>query len=142
MIKRWGFILLAGALLFIGYQQQQARAAQQELTRPAVPVMPVMYYFHTDVRCISCMKIEEYTTAAYNENFKDKLELRIVNVQDASNEHFINDYQLYSKSVVVVNIKDGKETGYKNLDKVWLLLGDEEQFKAYIKKETEAFLAN
>ena len=40
----------------------------------------------------------------------------MVNVDEPANEHFIKDYQLYSKSIVIVKMQDGKELKWENLD--------------------------
>lgn len=38
-------------------------------------------------------------------------------------------------------MKDGRQVQYKNLDKIWQLVGNEQRFVDYIKTETEAYLA-
>jgi len=52
----------------------------------------------------------------------------------------VQDYQLYTKSVVLSLVKDGKEVKFKNLDKVWQLLRNKDKFYKYIKEETTNFL--
>ncbi|MCK5605001.1 hypothetical protein KAR91_24135 [Candidatus Pacearchaeota archaeon] len=106
----------------------------------------VAYYFHGNYRCASCRAIEAYTKEALELYFSDdiasgRLEFRAVNVEDKGNEHFVNDYKLYTKSVVLSKVKDGKEVGYKNLEGVWQHFRNKQQFFDYVKKETEAFIA-
>ena len=101
----------------------------------------IIYYFHGDFRCVSCHKIENYTKEVFAENFTNTMELKVVNVDDNENKHFLNDYQLYTKSVVVSKIKNHQEIAYKNLDKIWQYLGNEEKFKNYLKTEITNFLA-
>ncbi|UCB57560.1 MAG: hypothetical protein JSV30_02965 [Candidatus Omnitrophota bacterium] len=103
------------------------------------------YYFHTKFRCPSCHKIEQFTEESLKNNFSKQLEegslvYRVVNVEEKGNKHFINDYQLYTKSVVLSFRKNGEELEYKNLDKVWMYLGDKQKFSDYIKEETQIFL--
>jgi hypothetical protein len=105
----------------------------------------IAYYFHTTFRCPSCRKIEQYTGEALKENFAKEMEsgelvYKVVNTDDAGNEHFMRDYQLYTKSVVLSLVKDGKEVKFKNLEKVWRLLGNKDEFCRYIKEETADFL--
>jgi len=100
----------------------------------------IVYYFHGTVRCSSCKKIEEYTKEVFNENFKNLLEFKVVNVDESKNSHFITDYGLYTKSVVLSKLENGKEISFKNLDKIWYLLGNKNEFKNYIKLETQKFL--
>ena len=78
-------------------------------------------------------------------NFKDaissaKLEFKIVNVEDKGNEHYTKDYQLYTKSLVLSLVKDGKETKWKNLDKIWEYVGNKQRFLDYVKAGVADFL--
>jgi len=65
---------------------------------------------------------------------------RVVDVEDAANTHFIEGYQLVSKSVVLVRYTNGKPGKWENLQKVWQLLGDQTAFQDYIKSSTNSFL--
>ena len=84
----------------------------------------IAYYFHGSFRCITCNNMEKYSKEAIEGNFKDELasgelEFKAVNVEEKGNEHFVNDYQLYTKSLFLSIVKDGKEVKSKNLDKIW-----------------------
>ncbi len=103
------------------------------------------YYFHTTFRCPSCHKIEQYTEEAIKKYFAKEIETgdlehRIINIEEKGNEHFVQDYKLYTKSVVLSLIQDGKEARFKNLEQVWQLLRNKDKFYQYIKNETQAFL--
>jgi hypothetical protein len=104
-----------------------------------------VYYLHTTARCPSCLKIEAYTaaevTGALAGPLSDgRLEWKVVNVDEPPNAHFTDDYQLYTKSVVVSEMRDGKEVRWKRLDKVWDLLGDQQAFMKYVDEEVRAYL--
>ena len=108
--------------------------------------MVTVYYFHGDRRCQSCIKIEKYTEEAVKNFFTDRMEsgelvYRVINTDKEENKHYIDDYQLYTKSVILSLTRDGKEVRHKNLDKVWQYIRNREKFHQYIKQETEAFLA-
>jgi hypothetical protein len=105
----------------------------------------VVYYFHTTFRCQSCNMIEKFTKEAIETGFASELksgriEMKVINVEEKGNEHFAEDYKLYTKSVIVSDVKDGKEITWKNLDKVWTLLGDNIKFKDYIQTEVRTSL--
>ncbi len=105
----------------------------------------IAYYFHTTERCMTCRTIESYAYEAIVTGFKDaydskKLQWKAVNLDETENEHFIDDYQLHTKSVVLSKIQDGKETQWKNLDRVWDLVNDREEFIAYVQKEAAVFV--
>lgn len=106
----------------------------------------IAYYFHTTYRCASCRKLEAYAREAIESAFAAELEdgrlvWRIVNVEVPGNEHFVKDYALYTKALVVVNEVRGKPDEWKNLEKVWQLLGDKQAFLRYVRDETRAYLS-
>ena len=106
----------------------------------------VAYYFHGNVRCATCRRIESYAQEAVETGFanalKDgRLEWRVVNVEDPGNDHFVQDFQLATRSVVLERIADGKQQEWKDLQRVWeLVRGDKEDFLKYIQNETRAYL--
>lgn len=105
----------------------------------------IAYYFHGSFRCPTCHKLEEYSKDAINTSFKDEiengsLEFKTVNVEEKENENFVQEYKLYTKSLVLSKVKDGKEVEYKNLDKIWECVGDKKKFYDYIISETKDFL--
>jgi hypothetical protein len=111
-------------------------ASNQQLT---------VYYFHGNVRCPTCYKLETYARESIEANFggalsNGKLKWKAVNVEEKGNEHFVNDYRLYTKSVIVSVHGGGKESSWKNLDQIWTLVRDEAGYKTYIKKEIAACL--
>jgi len=109
------------------------------------PDRVVVYYFHTTARCPTCHKIENYTREAVEQKFGEEIEegmmeFRSVNIEEQGNKHFIKDYKLHTKSVVVSDMKSGKETRWKNLAKVWELVGNKENFFRYIEDEVDLYL--
>ncbi|MFC1643726.1 nitrophenyl compound nitroreductase subunit ArsF family protein [Candidatus Omnitrophota bacterium] len=105
----------------------------------------VVYYFHGNFRCASCHKIENYTKETVEKYFDKQVQAgdilyKTVNVEKKGNAHFVEDYQLYTKSVVLSLVRDGKEVKHKNLTKVWEYLGNKTKFENYEKKEIEDFL--
>ena len=66
----------------------------------------------------------------------------MLNVDEPENKHFIDEYGLYTKSVVLSDLKNGNQAKWKNLDQVWNLIGREDEFKAYIAKEVRAYLGS
>jgi len=68
-------------------------------------------------------------------------ENRLVNVENPDNEHFIFDFRLASRSVVLERIANGKRQEWKNLRRVWeLVRSDKRAFLKYIQDETNAYL--
>lgn len=105
----------------------------------------IVYYFHGNYRCVSCYKIEQYTKGAVKEFFGEEMQqgilvYKVVNCDEEKNRHFVDNYKLYTKSVVLSLRKDGREVKYKNLTKVWDYFADKQQFYGYIKGEVASFL--
>lgn len=106
----------------------------------------VVYYFCTNFRCGSCKYIEQNTEAALKEAFAGELAsgrivFKMLNIEEDTNKHFVDDYKLATKSVVVSELKGGTQTRWKNLEQVWQLLRDDKKFHEYIIKEVNAYLA-
>lgn len=92
-----------------------------------------VYYFHSSQRCITCNRMEKYTMEAVAELKDTKFEA--VNTDEPQNKHYLKDYGLYTKSVVITDNKGN----CKNLDKIWSYARDEVKFKDYIKSEIAEF---
>jgi hypothetical protein len=61
-------------------------------------------------------------------------------VEEAENRHYVQDYQLFSRSLVISLVKQDKEVTWKNLTDVWKLVRDKDKFFQYVKDEVEKFL--
>ena len=105
----------------------------------------IAYYFHGTFRCYTCNMMEKYSREVIETNFKDaidsgKIEFKAINVEKRGNEHFVNDYQLYTKSFILSFVKDGKEIKSKNLTKIWELARNKQRFFDYVTEEINNLL--
>jgi len=105
----------------------------------------IAYYFHGNVRCPTCRKMEQYTKETIEQNFKDELTngllvVKAINVEEKENEHFVNDYQLYVKALIISRVKNGKEIQHKNLTKIWEYVRDKKKFSNYVTTEINDYL--
>jgi hypothetical protein len=105
----------------------------------------IAYYFYTSKRCASCYRLEEWAETVIKDHFKKaiesgELQWKTVNVEKPENEHFAKDFNLYTKSLVIVEQNDGETVRWKNLDKVWQLLRDKDKYFDYVTTETKAFM--
>ena len=127
--------------LLVTFVVISAQAFAQEASGAKVTA----YYFHGSFRCPTCTAMEKYSREAIETNFKDKLasgklEFKAVNVEERGNEHFVNDYQLYAKSLILSLVKDGKKVKSKNLDKIWQLARNKQKFIDYVTGEINGFM--
>ena len=122
---------------------QQTEPQKQAKTSTAVKV--VAYYFYGNYRCSTCRKIEFLTTEAIETGFVEEIkngsvELKTINVEEPYNKHYIQDYQLASRSVVVARYEGKNQKDWKRLDAVWQLTEDKEAFISLVQDETTALL--
>lgn len=116
-----------------------------EVTLEMAPHKVIAYYFHGNVRCATCRRIETYTKEAIDSAFATDLvdgglEWRVINTDSAHYAHFVDDYKLYTRSVILSDLHEGKEARWKNLEKVWTLSNDKTEFSKYIQTEVKVFL--
>lgn len=156
MIKKLRMPLLLAAValasnLFLGTAWAMGGFPQADIPAKADAVAPVqgdkivVYYFHGTFRCSTCNKMEQYSREAIERAFKDelvsgKIVFQAVNVENKGNEHFVNDYQLYTKTLIISSVKDGKEIRSKNLDKIWEYVRNKDRYENYVREEVAAFL--
>jgi hypothetical protein len=106
----------------------------------------IAYYFHTNTRCSTCKKIEAYSKEAILGGFKTELEngtleLRIVNYEEPQNRHFIKEYKLVTKSLILVYMVDREQLEWTNLKLVWQLTSNKEAFLNYVRGEVRNYLS-
>lgn len=120
-----------------------AKPADGEVTAPD---RVVVYYFHTTQRCATCRRIEEWSDLALRTAFGQELAdsslvFLPVSTDEKGNEHFVKDYELYTKSLIVIDMKDGTRQGWENLQKIWEYSGSQEKFFAYVQGGVRSHLA-
>ncbi len=105
----------------------------------------IAYYFHGNLRCYTCKTMEAYSREAIESAFakelkKGRLVWQPVNIDIKGNEHFAQDYKIYTRSLVLVSEVRGKPAQFKNLEKIWQLVRDKEAFFRYVQEETRSYL--
>lgn len=149
------FMILLAAVLFLAAAAgifapwsvsaagSQPAGTAHAAAEPASQV--IVTYFHTTFRCPTCLQIERYTRETVEKDFapdvaSKRVVFRAIDVQEAKNRHFIEDYRLYSKSVILSLVKNSKEIRWKNLPDIWRYAYSRDRFQEYIRSEIEAFL--
>lgn len=142
-------VLSLFVLISLGYliedNRRNARIEKAEVELAAGGRMTVVYYFHGTKRCHTCRTIEAYTREAIESTYGEelaagKVEVRAVNVDEAANAHFVEDYDLAMRSVVLVEIIEGRQKRWKRLDEVWQLVDDKDAFVDYIVDNADGFI--
>jgi hypothetical protein len=120
----------------------QPKTSASPQATPKTAAKTVIYYFHGTSRCQTCRTIEAYADEAVKAAFgpelaRGELLWQPLNVDESANEHFVKDYQLFTRSLVVVDGANPKR--FKNLERVWQLVGDKPVFMRYVQDEVRAF---
>jgi hypothetical protein len=107
----------------------------------------ILYYFHGERRCKTCLAIEANAKAAVSSHFSAQLEsgelaFQTVNYDEPENEHFIKDYGLVSSSLVLVELMDGKPAGHEVLQKAWTLARNKPGFEHYVRQSVLEYLGS
>ena len=71
-------------------------------------------------------------------SYKNIQNYRLQEPDEKENKHFIKDYQLYTRSLVLSLVKDGEEIKSENLQKIWQYARNRQQFREYVVREIEA----
>jgi len=148
-------LVFVGASLVVLIVRQTATAPlaaesarDQTAADVKAPVHQVIaYFFHGEVRCVTCLKIEEFAEEAIKSGFGAELsDKRLVwlpvNRDLPENKHFNEEYDLYTSSLILVNLKNNQQTEWINLFDVWepTLLDDKEAFIEYVQSEVRFYL--
>lgn len=117
----------------------------------SLPVVPgngrvvVAYYFYSTLRCDNCLRIEAWTKGAIDSAFVEQLQngylwWRPLNTDVPDYAHFVEEYKLETKSLIVAEFRNGQRQRWKICERVWDLLEDKPAFLAYIQKEVRDYL--
>jgi len=154
--ESWTFLLLAALALAAlggvfagvaaGAEQKQAAAEAEAAAGDAAGDRQVgVYYFHGERRCKTCRTIEAFAQEVVQGRFAKQLESgalawRAVNFDEPENEHFIEEFDLASSSLVLVEMRDGKPARFEVLEKTWSLVRDKPAFEQYVAEAVRSFL--
>lgn len=91
--------------------------------------------FHSEHRCVTCLKIEELT----KETIKSYsgISFKLINVDDAKNEKMAEKFEAVGTAVFIYNPKTGKKKDMT--DFAFLNAGNKTKFIAGMKKEINQF---
>lgn len=105
----------------------------------------VMTYFISGERCENCRKIEALAQETVAREFAadeaaKRVVFRVVDTGAPGQAHFVKDYQLTEKMVVLCHRVDGKETEWRAMEKIWDLLDDPDGFRNYLAEGIRGYL--
>lgn len=91
--------------------------------------------FHSEHRCVTCLKIEELTKETVK-SFTG-MPFKLVNIDDTKNEKMAEKFEAAGTALFIYNAKTGKKKDMT--DFAFMNSGDKARFMAGLKKEINQF---
>ena len=137
-MKKVFFILL---LLTLMLSIHHNNAGEKKKNNSYIKVV----YFHTDYRCETCTNLENYSKETIDKYFgkelkSGKIKWKTINYEKKGNEHYVDDFNLFNKSLVMLKYVDGKMTEWKNCEKIWEKVFEKDEYIEYVKDEINSYL--
>jgi len=114
------FVGVSVATVVVKQVRNSSSPPANTVDRPAADLITrenqvIAYYFYGNIRCATCNTIEIYSREAIKSGFADQLGdeslvWRPVNRESPENAHFNEDFKLVTSSLILVKIKDGRQT--------------------------------
>ncbi|MFP4368700.1 MAG: nitrophenyl compound nitroreductase subunit ArsF family protein [Candidatus Kapaibacterium sp.] len=133
------YLFIALALIICGLTINQADSKDKK-QKNYVKVV----YFHSDYRCATCNRLEAYSKETVHKYFTNEMESgkvlwAAINFDKKENKHFVDKFNLYNQSLIIMKYENGKLKDWKNLEKIWQLGGNQAKYFEYVKKEIEEY---
>lgn len=113
----------------------------------AGPVEPVVvYYFHRTIRCVSCVRAEQWLDALLHERFasamaEGRLVLLILNVDEEANRHFAEEFGVESSALWITQAVPGHTDRRTPAAEMWARVHDKAAFDTYVGGLVESYLS-
>ena len=107
--------------------------AQQSKQATAVEVIQ----FHSEHRCVSCVKIEKLTRTTLSNNFPG-MPFTLVNLDDKKNVKKAEQFEATGTALFLYNTKTGRKKDLTEF--AFMKAGDDQKFEAELKKYIEDFI--
>jgi len=140
-------VLLAFVLVSIGFALGKEFTLRSMRSAP-MPISAsgdkiIVYYLHGTIRCVTCNKIEKMAHDIVQRDFASELQGGRIEWRTADyqkDEAMAQRYGVFSSTVVLVRLSQGREVEFKKLGDVWIHVDDPPAFNSYITSELGQFL--
>lgn len=100
-------------------------------------------YFHAPHRCPTCRKIESFSHEALTPEIEaGTLGWQIADYTADTNASLVDQFKVFTSTVVLVEVQDGKVVRWKNLVEVWNHTSNQADFTAFINQAWSEFKAS
>ncbi len=102
-------------------------------------------FFHGYARCEACTSIESLTRETLQSHFQseldsDTIQFFKINLDVSANAHYVTDFNLSTRPVVLAKYSDGNLVTWQVLDDVWYLYKDPQAFTAFMSEQIKQFI--
>jgi hypothetical protein len=106
----------------------------------------MVYYFHGNRRCPTCLGIQAGIEQVIRERFDAEvtaktLAFQDVNIDEDANKPFVEQFQISFGTMIVARVQGGKTLAWENCDKVWEYAHDAPKLMDYAAERIRAHLA-
>lgn len=100
-------------------------------------------YFHAPHRCPTCRKIESFSYEALTPEIEaGNVAWQIADYTTDANATLVDQFKVFTSTVVLVEVHDGKVVRWKNLEDVWDHTSDQADFTVFINQAWSEFKAS
>jgi len=110
---------------------------------PALADRADVYYFHGNARCTACLAVQATASELVHGEFAQQRQAGRLAWHEANFEQdpdLAKRYGVAASTVVVVTVRDGKQSGFVRLDDVFRYAANREQLANYIRPAIAAAL--
>ena len=105
----------------------------------------IVYQFHRRFRCDACYKLENAINEALQTYFAEELKagsliFKVIDLDAEGSGDFEKQYDFFYNTVIVVDIENGQETRFKNLEEVWGLVEDKDAAIEFMRSQIAEYL--
>ncbi|TVP99242.1 MAG: hypothetical protein EA381_10115 [Planctomycetaceae bacterium] len=112
---------------------QTSSVGPEALTTKLAATQFSAVYFHSPHRCPTCRKIESFShDALSSEVDAGKLAWQTADYTSDVNASLVDQFKVFTSTVVLVETRDGNVVRWKNLEEVWDHTGEQSGFTAFI----------
>ena len=105
----------------------------------------VVYQFHRRFRCDACHKLEEAINEALKVHFEKELSsgrliYKVIDLDAEGSDYYSKAYDFFCNTVIMVDMENGKEIRFKNLEDVWELVDQKDATMEFIRSHIAEYL--
>ena len=105
----------------------------------------VVYYFHRKFRCQSCEVLESTLKDTLQITYADhfgagRLAMCVINVDAPENRHYLDKFDIFSNSVIIVEKKNGEILRSRAVESIWDVSQDRDAISHLLQAEVKGFL--